>query len=356
MPRKIDHVKLEQFVTDSFIKVGMEPDNAALVSSLIVKDDKWGVASHGCFHLTTYLKKMEAGGIDPKAEPEIVSQGLSWAMMDAKHCLGYYANWRAMELCVRMAKETGLALVNIYNSSHNGASGLYPVMAAEKGMIAYSATNTFANMSVPNGRGSIVGNAPYAYAIPTNGKPVWLDIATSACAMSKVFKAQEGNYLMPEGLIVDKDGIPTRDPSVPGWSLAPFASHKGYGMAVSVDVITGLLANAQFFGGAKGAVATDWLTVPERKSLMSHTCICIDVERICGLQLYKDNMDLYMNYIHSADKAKGAEQIYLPGEIEWNNLALAEERGWIEIDDVTVNRLAEIAKMLSMDIESCYID
>jgi ureidoglycolate dehydrogenase (NAD+) len=356
MSRKADHVKLEQFVSDAFEKVNVKPETAKLLAELIVKDDKWGVASHGVFHLVTYLKKMQAGGIDPQAEPEIVREGDTWAVMDGNHALGYYANWKAMEVCVEKAKKCGIAVVTIFNSAHNGASGLYPVMAAEQGLIGYCATNTFANMSIPNGRGSILGNAPYAYAVPTNGNPVWLDIATSACAMSKVFKAEEGNYLMPDGCIVDSEGIPTRDPSVPGWALAPFAAHKGYGMAVSVDVLTGVLADAEFFGSEKGAVSNDWLSVPERKTKMSHTCVCIDVEQICGLQKYKDNMDRYINYIHSSEKAAGSEKIYLPGEMEWERLAHAEKTGWVELDDVTVVRMAEVAKMLNMDIEACYID
>lgn len=355
MPRKIYHEKLEKFATDSFIKVGVKPENAAIMAHLIVKDDKWGVASHGCFHLLTYLTKMQAGGIDPKAEPEMIREGPTFALMDAHHSLGYYANTKAMEVCIQKAKENGMAIVSIIHSSHNGASGLFPVMAAEEGMIAYTSTNTFANMAIPNGRGSILGNAPYAYAVPTNGNPLWFDVATSACAQSKVFKAVEGHYLMPEGFIVDKDGLPTRDPSVPGWSLAPFAGHKGYGMAVSVDVLTGVLADSLFFGSSKGEMV-EWLSVPEVKTNMTQTCICIDVERLCGLQRYKDNMDLYMNYVHSGEKAVGAEKIYLPGEIEWDNLARAEERGWIEIDDVTVNRLDKIAEMLDLDIQSCYVE
>lgn len=355
MPRKIDYKKLEKFTSDAFVKVGVAQENADLIAHLIVKDDKWGVASHGCFHLITYLKKMQAGGINPKCELDIVKEGPSWAIMDAHDSLGYYSNWKAMELCVEKAKESVISIVTVYNSGHNGASGLYPVMAAEQGMLSYSATNTFDNMAIPNGKGSILGNAPYAFAVPTNGNPVWLDIATSACAMSKVFKAEEGHYLMPEGCIVDADGNPTRDPSKPGWTLAPFAAHKGYGMAVSVDVITGILNNSQFFGGKNGAV-NEWLSIPETKTKMSHTCICINVDKICGLQQFKENMDEYIAYIHNSPKAAGAEKIYLPGEIEWDNMALAEQRGWVELDDVTVARMAQIGEMFNMDIESCYVD
>jgi ureidoglycolate dehydrogenase (NAD+) len=301
MPRKVNGTKYEEFCIEAFKKVGVKEENARIMAHLIVKDDMWGVAFHGTFHMITYIQKMLTGGTDPKAEPTVVTEGPNWAIMDAHDCQGYYANYRAMELTIKKAKETGMAFVLIKNSSHNGASGLYPVMAAEAGLIGFCCTNTFANMCAPGGKGNIIGNAPFAYAFPAgeHTKPMWLDVATSAAALSKVFKAQEGGYELPEDYIVDGDGLPTTDPNAEGFALLPFGGHKGYGLALAIDAITGVIANSEFFGNKElGPVNPLWMHVPKEIPHMTHCCIAIDIGMMIDEKDYKRNIDEFIDYVH----------------------------------------------------------
>ncbi|NCC68876.1 MAG: Ldh family oxidoreductase, partial [Clostridia bacterium] len=285
-------------------------------------------------------------GMDFKAEPEIITEGASFALMDAHAGMGMVAGYKAMELAIKKAKETGVALVTVRNSTHFGAAGFYSNLAAHAGMFGLAVSNVDPNMTVPGARGMILGNNPLSYASPLGkDESVFLDIAMSNVASLKVVQAKKDGVKIPDTWIVDKDGVPTTDPShyPEEGAMQPFGAHKGYGLAVMTELLTGVLS-----GGAIGSIGEikSWCFDPNVPNNVCHTFIAVDVDKFCGLENYLSRSEKLVGALHSAPKAKGFDRIYMPGEIEWT-----KHEKWsdtVELPDAVASSLKEMSADLGI--------
>ena len=123
-------------------------------------------------------------------------------------------SYRSMELAMRKAKTAGIGYVGVRHSSHYGAAGFYANLAAQHDMFGMSMCNVDPCMTVPGSKGKVLGTNPIAYAAPAGEeKPIYLDIATSAVAATKIFSAKALGKQIPDNWLVDEDGMPTSDPS-----------------------------------------------------------------------------------------------------------------------------------------------
>lgn len=308
-------------------KSGLYPDDAELTAEVLVTTDTWGTFTHGTRQLRGLLKNVRAGRLDPKARLEVVEEGPAWAMVDGHYVMPPATSCRAMELAIKKAQACGIGYVGVKHSSHFGAAGYYAVMAAQQDMIGLSMCNLDPVMVVPGSRGRTIGNNPVAYAVPAGQeKPVFLDIALSTVAGTKVYAAQVEGKPIPDNWLVDDDGLPTNDPS--GFptrgAQVPMAGHKGYGLAVLVEVLTAVLTGAAITRQVKSWV----LDIPEPTN-EGHAFIAIDVAAMMPLQVFEDRMEGLIREIREAPKAKGAERIYLPGEMEWERREAALAHGML---------------------------
>lgn len=323
--KKIRISDLKQFCKDSLIAAGMSEENAQITAEVLTETDAFGTHSHGTVNLAGYIKKTQVGGLDISAEPVMVKEGPAFAIMDGQNGFGMVAGYRAMTLAIEKAKQTGIALVTIKNSTHFGAAGYYANMAASKGLIGISMSNVDPNMTAPGAKGMLIGNNPVAYAAPAGQTPsISLDIALSNVASLKVVNARKEGKSIPDTWVVDKDGLPTTDPShyPEEGAVQPMASHKGYGLAVMVELLTGVLT-----GGGVSVLGdiVSWCFDLESPNNVCHTFIAIDVEQFIGKEEFIKRTDAMAEALRSAPKAKGANRIYTPGEIEWNKHKLAED-------------------------------
>ena len=346
MANKIEVKAFKEFCATCCEKEGMSKENSRITAEVLCETDCFGTNSHGTKNLFGYVKKQRAGGMDFKAEPEIISEGVSFAVMDAHAGMGMVAGYKAMELAIKKAKETGVALVTVRNSTHFGAAGYYANMAAQAGMFGLSVSNVDPNMTVPGARGMILGNNPLSYASPLgNDESVFLDIAMSNVASLKVVQARKDGAKIPDTWIVDKDGVPTTDPShyPEEGAMQPFGAHKGYGLAVMTELLTGVLS-----GGAIGSTGEikSWCFDPEVPNNVCHTFIAVDVDKFCGLETYLARSKELAGALRGAPKAKGFERIYMPGEIEWT-----KHEKWadtVELPDAVADSLIEMGADLGI--------
>ena len=149
-----------------------------------------------------------------------------------------------METAIKKAKTAGIGYTGVKHSSHFGAAGYYANMAAGQDLFGLAVTNVDPCMTVPGAKGAIIGTNPIAYAVPAGKeKPVFLDVATSTVAASKVFAARDLKKKIPDNWLADEQGVPTTDPSRFPWTgaLLPMAGHKGYGLALMVEILAGVL-------------------------------------------------------------------------------------------------------------------
>ncbi len=345
----LDADKYERFITEICERAGLRPEDAEISAKVLVGNDRLGMHTHGVYHLDSYLMKLPSRGIDPEAVCEVVREGPSWAVMDAHHAMGPVAGWRAMEKAMEKAAETGVSYVGIRDSSHFGTCAYFALMAARKDMIAIVCSNTIKLMAVPGGRGKIIGNSPICYALPAGRHyPVFLDIATSNVSFSKVMRAREAGERVPEGWLVDGNGLPTTDPNAEGATLLPFGAHKGYGFAFLIEALTGILAD----GKVLGDVCQNGMDVPENPFNVSHAFIVIDTKAILG-ERFKEKMDLAIEEITGSPKAEGSTRIFMPGEIEMEKAAKAETAG-IDLPEDVYEHARKLGEQYGLSIDLCW--
>lgn len=349
MTNRIAVQKLKDFCAACCEHEGMNPENARITAEVLCETDCFGTNSHGTKNLYGYIKKQRAGGMDFKAEPEVVSEGPAYALMDAHAGIGMVAGCRAMELAIEKARACGIALVTVRNSTHFGAAGYYANMAARADMAGISFSNVDPNMTVPGARGMILGNNPFSYASPLeDGHSIFLDIAMSNVASLKVVQARKDGAWIPDSWIVDKDGVPTTDPSryPEEGAMQPMAAHKGYGLAVMVELLSGVLS-----GGGISSVGEikSWCFDPETPNNVSHTFLAVDISKFAGTDRYLSRSNELAAALRNTPKAKGKDRVYLPGEIEWEKHDRWNEL--VELPDAVAESLNEMSRDLGITIQ-----
>jgi ureidoglycolate dehydrogenase (NAD+) len=322
---KVPYLDLETFATQCLVKAGAGQEDARTTASVLTRTDAFGIHSHGLRNLAGYLEKSRQGALDLNARPTVELDRPAIALLDAHHAIGMVSGMLAMRTAIDKARASGIAVVVVRCSTHVGAAGLYALEAAEQGMIGLAASNVDPNMTVPGARGKVLGNNPIAYALPAGRhRPVVFDIAMSAVASLKVIEARDQGTMVPEGWIVDDTGRPTTDPSRYPWegAMMPMAGHKGYGLALLVDALTGVLANA-----ATSDQVPSWLFEMDRPNDVSHLFLAIDPGVFGGAPDYGARVERLLDRIHAAPLADGADEILHPGQLEWRNYDRAHEHG-----------------------------
>lgn len=347
---KISLPSLKSFCRQALEKEGMKSAYAAIVAEVLSETDAFGTHSHGTKNLYAYIQKCHAGGIDILAEPEIIAEGPAYAAVDAHMAFGMIPAVQAMECACTKAAATGIALVTVRNSCHFGAAGYYANIAARRGMIGLAMSNVDPNMTAPGAKGMLLGNNPFAYAAPSRSVPsIFLDIAMSNVASLKVVQARKDGTRIPDTWIVDKDGLPTTDPSryPDEGAMQPMAMHKGYGLAIMVDLLTGILSGGHT--SMDGQISS-WCFAMEKANQVCHTFIAIAPQIFPIGEGLTEAVEQMADTLRRAPKARNAVQIFTPGEIEWNRHHLAERDG-IALPDDVANALIRLSEEEHIHLE-----
>ena len=328
---KIKLDRLRSFAVSALVSIGMSETDANTTADVLVTTDTFGVLTHGTKNLCGYIEKMKAGGLDAKAEPSIEREGSAWAIINGNKAVGRVSSCKAMKLAIQKAKDCGIAYVGVHNSCHFGAAGYYSNLAAAEGMIGLAVSNADPVIAIPNGRKKAIGSNPFSFAAPLgDGKSVFLDIALSNVAALKVIMAQEKGQKIPDTWLVDEEGVPTTDAGKfpKEASLQPMAAHKGYGFAVLVEILAAVMTGA----GILSEVAS-WNLDLASVNNAGHAFIAIDVSKMMPYDTFTKRMAQLSDELKNAPKAKNAEKIYIPGEMEWDKRSAALASGEIEVTD-----------------------
>lgn len=343
---------LKSFCVKAMLNSGMSKGDAEITANVLVATDMWGTFTHGTKQLRKLLKNFRDGRMNPKASPKLMKEGTSWALYDGHRAMPMVSSVKAMETAIDKAKKTGIAYSIVKNSGHYGAAGYYANMAAEKDLIGISMTNVDPCMAIPGSRAAILGTNPIAYAVPAGKeKPILLDIATSIVAASKIFKAQDLGQSIPNNWLVDENGVPTTNPA--GYpakgAIMPMAGHKGYGIALMIEILTGVLS-----GGAFAKDVPCWVLESPEPVDQSHTFIAIDINTIMPINSFKDRMDKLIDMIHQLPKAVGSDRIFLPGQIEWEHYEKVITNNMLNLPEDVIMSLKGLAIDYNLDINSIY--
>lgn len=252
--RLLDPPALRDWTAAVVRSVGTPPDIAEDVAEVLLASDRRAIASHGTARLTQYVALVEARVMDPAARPVVVRERPSLVLMSAQNGWGHHAGRVAVDLAIERARETGAATVVVRRSNHYGIAGWYALRAARQGLIGVSLTNSSPLVAPTRSRLPLLGTNPIAVAAPAGRFGTYcLDMATSTVPRGRIEVAERRGWTLPVGWAIDREGRPATTPqSALEGSLHPLGGeeitggYKGYGLALVVELLTGILGGAAF--------------------------------------------------------------------------------------------------------------
>ena len=239
-----------------------------------------------------------------------------------------------------MARELGCGIALARHSNHFGAVAPYSLLAADAGYASIIGSNASTTIAPTGGREARLGNSPVAFCVPDpRGRPFLLDMALSVVARAKIREAAKAGRAIPDTWATDKDGQPTTDARAAlDGVLLPAGGHKGYGLALAVDLFAGLIS-----GGAYLTHVRSWLDEPSEPSGLGHFFILVDTRRLGSADWLAHRMADFASILRATPAADPAKPVRVPGEMELANLERQRREG-IEIADAVLERLRAIAK------------
>jgi L-2-hydroxycarboxylate dehydrogenase (NAD+) len=333
--------------------LGTPADIAADVAEILVASDRRGIASHGTARLPNYVALIEAGVMDPAARPVVDAGRPALQRFDARNGWGHHAARVALDAAIATATVLGTGTSIVHNSNHYGIAGWYALRAAHQGMIGISLSNTSPLVAPTRAREPLIGTNPIAIAAPAGHFGAFsLDMATSTIPRGRIVVAARRGEVLPVGWAIDAEGRPATTPEAAlAGALHPLGGeeatggHKGYGLALAVDLLTGVLGGAAFGPNILGLFST------EGPSNLGQAFIVIDPAAIGTREAFEGRLEGYLDQLVAAPTVPGAAgRVLVPGEPEAEAERRADERG-VVIDVVHARKLTELGERLGVPFE-----
>lgn len=240
--------QLQDFVAEVLEAAGASSGDAAVVAAEVVDAEARGYESQGLMRVPSYVNAARSGETRSPTSLVLLRESVSAVTWDADFGWGHVAALRAMDECVTRAREAGSCIGVIRNAGHIGRLGYYVEAAAERGAIGFIACSgnmSSATVAPWGGRDPRLSTNPLAVGFPyPGGDHVSIDISTTQAARGKVLVALAKGESIPETWALDASGVPTSDPKhalPPHGTLAPLGGHKGYALAIAVELMCGAL-------------------------------------------------------------------------------------------------------------------
>ncbi|MBU9380994.1 Ldh family oxidoreductase [Burkholderia gladioli] len=305
--------ELTDLTIEALCALGLARDDAAEAATILVLADLFGLRTHGTSRIESYGARLRIGGI--KARPVIRAEQLGPALhrLDGDNGVGPLVGYRALQLGMKAAREQGIACVLVRGSNHFGPVSPYSYLAAEQGFASIIGSNATTTIAPWGGTDARLGNSPVGFGVPNpGGRPFMLDMAISVAARARIRKALKRGESIPGDWATDAQGRPTTDPkaALDGF-LLPIGGHKGYGLALVVDLLAGLLSGAAYLTHVKS-----WEDEPDQPQDLGHFFILIDTRRLGSGAWLAQRMGDHAAILHGSAAADPAAPVVVPGEIE----------------------------------------
>lgn len=349
----IERDALINYVSQIFHRLNADEATAHTVAEHLVEANLKGHDSHGVGMIPAYVQNLKTDLLKPQAGMEILRDNGAVVMTDGQHGFGQRVGKEATEFAIQRAKDIGLVCVGLRNAHHLGRIGTYGEQCAAAGMVSMHYVNVVGHppaVSPFGSRDARMTTNPFCAVVPRrDGPPVILDMATSKVALGKVRVAYHKGTPVPDGALVDHEGLPTNDAAVmyedPKGTLGPFGEHKGYGLAVMCELLG-------------GALAGEWTMQPENPR--SHNIVnnmlmfVLNPEATGNAEGFQNEVTAMVDYLHTATPAAGAGDVLVPGDPERNSRE-ARMRDGIPIDGSSwrsINNAAKAAGLTEAEINS----
>ncbi len=338
--------KLKAWCINCLEKVGLQYEEAQIVAQVLISADERGINSHGIMRTEGYIQSLQTGGITANAPHTIINNGPAYALIDANRGLGIPVSVFATDLAIEKAKNSGIAIVNVFNSHHHGACGYYSLRCADKGLIGLAMSTGDVIMAITGAAGSSIGNNPFSYAIPAGKyRAICYDIAMSTVAAGKISMAALEKRSIPLGWLLDQNGNPTTNPNdyTKGGSLYPFGGYKGYGLSIMVESMAGILSSAALLKDIHA-----WNLDPQRSGNVGHCFIAIDPTITNPRFSVPERAEEMINQLLSQKKAPGIQRIVFPGELE-NEREIDAKVNGVVLPEATLVALKYVSELMGIE-------
>ena len=348
--KKANWKKLEQFVSLAFRKAGLPGRDAELAAKILVDADLRGIDSHGVMNLSGYVGEIRDGAINPNPRMKAINGSPTTVSMNGDNGLGLLVSYRAMEESMKMARSMGSGWVTVCNSNHSGAGAYYVLMAAKENMIGIHSSSGGSTVAAPGGKRRLIGNNVIAFAAPA-GKhgPFVLDMAPTMAIANKLHKLQWEGKSMPAGWAIDSEGRPVTDPNVyfgqegailPLGSTAANGVHKGFGLLLVSDILTGLLSG-------------DGGSMLRKKGKHTHVFCALRIDGFPTADRFTDLMDEMIEKLHATPTVEGMSPIRYPGE-RGNQTYRERSAKGIPLRQEIVDDLRKMGKDLNLPLDEIW--
>ncbi|MFC7684901.1 Ldh family oxidoreductase [Ureibacillus sp. GCM10028918] len=318
---------------------------AKIIIDNLIEADLTGVSSHGVTKVFDYLVRQEKNLISASTEIAVERDQITTFTWNANNGWGAVAGKKAMEECVERAKIYGVSFGAVNHSNHFGIASYYTKMAAKKDMIGFAFTNSSSLMVPYGGKTPSLGTNPICISVPTGSDViVTLDMSTAITARGRINLAQKLNQKIPENWAITVDGNKTTDPTeaLQGYILPMGA--KGSGLAIMVDILAGVLTDANFGSGVPRQYEED---IPQN---LGHLFGAIDISKFIDLEDFYKNMKERIDQIVNSEPIEGFNRVMFPGQIEHEKKCEQLENG-IELDKEIYLELISLAKKYNVNVE-----
>ena len=319
---------LERFMIDTLEAAGVPQQDAKIIADVLIESDKRGIDSHGIGRLKPiYIDRIQAGILNPVTKISVLKDDKTAAVFDAHNGMGHVASYKAMQTAIAKAKEYGMGMVAVRNSTHYGIAGYYVTMATQAGMIGITGTNARPSIAPTFGVENMLGTNPLTFGMPTDEEfPFVLDCATSVSQRGKIEVYGRAGKELPEGWVIDENGNTRTDTqqvlvdlTKGKAALTPLGGlgdktggYKGFGYATVVEILCAALQDGPFLKALNG-IDENGNKIPYP---LGHFFIAIDPERFMGLEVFKKITGGILRELRASKKAPGHDRIYTAGEKE----------------------------------------
>ena len=321
----------------AFESLGLPAEDAADVVQVLLLADLFGLSTHGLSRVESYGERLDVNGI-AKA-PHIKAERVAPAMakVDGANGIGPLVGMHGLRIAMELARENGIGAAFVRGSNHFGPISPYSYLAAEQGFASMIGSNATTTIAPWGGSDARLGNSPLGFGVPgANGAHFMLDMAMSVVARAKIRNALKAGQSIPDTWATDSSGRATTDPkaALDGF-LLPIGGHKGYGLALLVDLFAGLLSDAAYLTHVQS-----WVDAPDEPQNLGHFFLLIDTRRLGNAAWLVERMADFVSILHGSAPAEQGKPVIVPGEIELRNMARQRANG-IAMDSATLTLLRE---------------
>lgn len=303
---------LRVFVARVFESVGLPAADAEVVAGLMVQADLRGSDTHGVIRLPLYVRRIRAGGVNPRPNIRVVSEKPSASLVDGDNGMGHLVMRFATQTAIEKAKATGVGWVGARMSNHAGPAWLYTMMPLAHDMIAlYFAVGSANHLPPWGGSEDLLGTNPLSIAVPAGDEaPVVLDMSPTVAAFGKVRLKAQRNEPMPIGWMIDKEGKPLTDAKrADEGHLLPIGEYKGYGLSMMIGLLAGALNRA-----ALGRDVVSMVSDAGTAANTGQAIVAVSIDTFCPVDVFKRNVDAVVRELRGSARLPGVERIFVPGE------------------------------------------